>query len=716
MSNFVLDETFMKLSKKMVVLGAFALVLSGTSGLLLAKNNEKQPVQAATEDGYTIYRSAELGFATRDSGDDRIVLGDSDGGMQTKGNVLADKSEIKVTFKQTRGNWWFGVGGYAVYFSDADTGDTVRFLKLNYTNSGTYGRSAQKSGMLMKTADGSTELSTVIASGKYFSDYVNATLRMDLSDLSAPKIEFFVEYNGVTYYTFDGSTKIGQYTYTSLEDTFPTEDKHRAMAGANVTAAGKSMLKFKTNEKAMDDLITANSLNFLYGNIDTVFVKFNLGEQLFSTTGYMEDHLSSFLDRDSNPINVGDGIVINGNTLRYWTTFTPAFDSYPRNDGVLAFPLSLGGVHNPVGIEIQPTFMEFKLNLIHIPMEGMEITFKAGVFAGYYSGISYVLNEDLTFYTTIVPEGGVGPARVQLTKTPTWQTTSLGYRRVDDWGEHTADNGGKYHKYLIWTDIPFGTGLIDPVCPADNYRYMYDNLLMNGLPLTHYHAWARGNSKDFTNLSDPSTQNPDYELPHPTGSPNPVYDLAIRLEVICDQPVYAFVFSVPNQLVDDLSLGTLTFSLRDGSCWASKVNGVTTILRYSAAAHADDITALQSFANNQLHLADYDENLGYCNDNEHHYYLTAKQAYNALTDNQKVMFSSLPEFEAARARYETWATFNNDAAPYDGNNSVVTPINSASLSTIMQGSNAAIVVITVMAILSISAIGVALALKKKKQY
>ena len=714
MSNFVLDETFMKLSKKMVVLGAFALVLSGASGLLLAKNNEKQPVQAATEDGYTVYRCDDLGFATRDSGDTRIVKGDSDGGMQTKGNVLSEKSELRFTFKKTLDNYWIGVGGYAVYVSSSTT---VRFLYLSYNSSGQYSRGIEKNNLKMLTADGATDLATVDG-GKLFTNYTDAVLRVDLSNPSAAKIEFYVEFNGVNYYPFDGSTKLGVVTYTNTASGFSSEDKYKAMAGASAADSGIAILKFQRHEKSLDDIITAGSCSFSYGNIDNFFFGLSLSEQIFNDSAYFNDHaqIDKFKNGDGNFIDIRNGLVINDQTFGYWIDLNPGTISYPRNDGVTAFPMHASTVFNPIAVEVTSSSLQFKIVTEYVPMEGMKIVFKAGIFEGYCNGITYVLSEDLTFYTTIVPEGGVGPARVQLTKTPTWQTTSLGYRRVDDWGEHTADNGGKYHKYLIWTDIPFGTGLIDPVCPADNYRYMYDNLLMNGLPLTHYHAWARGNSKDFTNLSDPSTQNPDYELPHPTGSPNPVYDLAIRLEVICDQPVYAFVFSVPNQLVDDLSLGTLTFSLRDGSCWASKVNGVTTILRYSAAAHADDVTALQSFANNQLHLADYDENLGYCNDNEHHYYLTAKQAYNALTDDQKVMFSSLPEFEAARARYETWATFNNDAAPYDGNNSVVTPINSASLSTIMQGSNAAIVVITVMAILSISAIGVALALKKKKQY
>lgn len=715
MSNFVLDETFMKLSKKMVVLGAFALVLSATSGLIFTKNAEKQSVQASVEDGYTVYHCDDLGFDVRNSGDTRVVKSDVDAGPSTIGNVLSDKCEIKVSMKQMRQDWWFGVGGYAIYVSGKTS---IRFLALGYSDNGNYSRSAEKTGMTLKTSDGSTDLLTVISSGEYFSDYVQATLRFDLSDWSHGKMEFFVEYQGVTYYTFDGANKVEEHTFsTYTPSNFPSDYKHKAMLGANASGQQNiDLLKFQSHEKSLDDIITAGSCSFHYSYIDNFYFNFNLSEQIFGDLMYFNDHagVNAFKDAGGNFIDILNGIIINGQTFGYWKAFDASDTVFPRNDGVTAFPMNVGGVFSPISIEVTATTLEFKTVVEYIPMDGMTITFKAGVFAGYCNGVTYILNNDLTFYSVISTSGA--PTRVILTKDKVWEETRLGVKSVDDWGEETASHGGKFHRFAMWTNIPRDTAKMVNDCPADNYRYVYDNILLNGRTISHYQAWARGNSKDFTNLSDPTTQNPAYELGHPTGNTHVNYDLAIRVTIVTDQPNYVFFLDVPNQLVTDLSLTDLSFALRDGSDWFSLKGDTPIMARYDASGNAEDVSALETFLDTKLHMTDYTTSLGYCNDNEHHYYLTAKQAYGQLSETQKVAFQNNPQFAAAKARYEAWATFNNDAAPYDGNNSVVTPINSASLSTIMQGSNAAIMVIAVMAILSISAIGVALVLKKKKQY
>lgn len=694
----------MKLSKKVIALGISTLMVIGAGSAFALKQSAPKEAAAVTEDGYTVYYSNELGFNTRDDGDDRIIWGDTDHGEQSVGNTLNPKCELRFSHKKVRNNYWFGVGGYAVYSS---SGSSIRFLRLTKSTTANYGRNAVKSDMVMKTEDGSTNLASVISGGEYFSDYVDTTVRFDLTDLSAPKIEFFVEYNGVKYYPFDGSNKVGVYTYTSFQSGFTGDEVYKAMAGINGSGAA-SLLKFKTNDVHLDDIIQTPTTSFSYNYIDNFFFTFNLTEKIYTNKGYFNDHLSdgTYANRDGQNINIGDGIIINGQTFNYWRNYTPSNISYPRNDGVMAFPLNAGSNFNPVAIEVHTQSIEFKVNLEEIPMDGIVVTFKAGLFEGYYNGVTYKLEKDLTFYSTISTSGG--PHRVAFSKTQTWQTTSLGFRILNDNGEHTAPQGGKYHRWMMWTNIPFDSSHITQACPADNYRYMYDNLLMNGKPITYYNAWVRGNSKDFTDLADTSTQVPAYELSHPTGNPNTVYDLGIRIEVVTDQPVYAFQFSVPNQLVTDLSLGTLTFALRDGSDWLSTGG---TILRYSEAAHADDMTAINAFANNSLHMNDYSDNHGYCNDNEHHYYLTAKAAFNALTDNQKVAFRHDHGFADARARFEAWAAFNNDAAPYDGNNGIST---SLPLSVLSNNSSAMGIVI-IISILAISALGFGLTLKKKRQ-
>ena len=696
----------MKLFQKIILPTLSVLALAGAGVVAFAKPN-KAPQQASAENnGYKVYFSNELGFNTRDEGDDRIVWGDTDHGEQTVGNKLDAKCELRFSHKKVRNNYWFGVGGYAVYSS---SGSSVRFLTLTKSTSANYGRNAVKSNMLMKTEDGSTNLSSVISGGEYFSDYVETVVRFDLTNLSAPTIEFFVEYNGVKYYPFDGSNKIGVYTYTSFQSGFTGDEQYKAMAGINGSGAA-SVLKFKTNDVHLDDIIQTPTTSFSYSYIDNFFFTFNLTEKIFTNKGYFNDHLNdgTYPNRDGANIDIGNGIIINGQTFSYWRSYTPSNNSYPRNDGVMAFPLNAGGVFNPVAIEVHTQSIEFKVNLEEIPMDGIVVTFKAGVFEGYYNKVTYKLENDLTFYSTISTSGG--PHRISFSKAQTWETTSLGFRGLNDNGEHTASNGGKYHRWLMWTNIPFGTGTITQACPADNYRYMYDNLLMNGKPITYYNAWVRGNSKDFTDLSDTSTQVAAYELSHPTGNANTVYDLGIRVEVITDQPVYAFQFSVPNQLVTDLSLGTLTFALRDGSDWFAKVNDVTKILRYSESANAADRAAVNSFGNTSLHINDYNENLGYCSDSEHSYYLNAKLAFNALTEEQQIAFRQNQEFSTLRARYEAWAFANHDNNPYDGFDGISS---SNSLFFINNESNASIIlVIVVVALVGVSAIGIMI--KKRK--
>ena len=383
-------------------------------------------------------------------------------------------------------------------------------------------------------------------------------------------------------------------------------------AGAPIVAASvnaKDMTKVKADTtKDLADIISYGTCSFSYNNIGNFFFSFNLSEQIFTNTGYMNDHLTdgTYTDENNQNINLGEGIEINGKTLQYWVNYVPETISYPRNDGVTTFPLYAGNKFNPVAIEVKTNKLEFKVDLNYIPMDDITVTFKAGVFKGYNNGIIYTLSRNLTYYSVASQNGS--PGRVTFVSEKNWQPIRNAYRSISDWGESTASQGGKYHKYLMWTDIPFDKEVIKQACPADNYRYMYNNLLMNGKPIAYYNSWARGNSKDFTNLSDTTTQNPDYELGHPTGSPNTTYDLAVRIEIVRDQPVYAFVFSVPNQLVTDLSLGALSFSLREGASFLTKdVNGDLIIGRISTTEFNNMALSAQNEIENYVDLDIYSE-------------------------------------------------------------------------------------------------------------
>lgn len=322
------------------------------------------------------------------------------------------------------------------------------------------------------------------------------------------------------------------------------------------------------NAKDLSEIISFSQANFLHEYIGDYFVDFKLSERIFPTNNYVNDHLNSFLDENGNPINIADGILINGQTLAYWINYSNSRLTYPRNEGVHAFPLSEGGVYNPVSVEITDTVIAFKMNLEFFPMDSSVITFKAGVFKAYNNGTVYNLSEDLTFRSTLNPEKTTNfNKKVTFVKTANEVDFNGKILSVDDRGEKTSPKGGKYHQYLIWTNIPRNSEYVSQPFATDNDRYIHDNFLINGATITSYNTWARGNSKDFTNLSDPSTQNSDYETGHPTGSTNVRYDLAVYTQMAIDQPNYVFEIKVPNQLVTDLSLGTVSFSFREGSAW-----------------------------------------------------------------------------------------------------------------------------------------------------
>ena len=322
------------------------------------------------------------------------------------------------------------------------------------------------------------------------------------------------------------------------------------------------------NTKDLSEIISFSQANFLLDYIGDYFVDFKLSERIFPTNNYVNDHLNSFLDENGNPINIADGILINGQTLAYWINYSNSRLTYPRNEGVHVFPLSMGGVYNPVSVEITDTVIAFKMNLEFIPMDSIVITFKAGVFKAYNNGTVYNLSEDLTFRSTLNPEKTTNfNNKVIFVKTANEVDFNGKILSVDDRGEKTSPKGGKYHQYLIWTNIPRNSEYVSQPFATDNDRYIHDNFLINGATITSYNTWARGNSKDFTNLNDPSTQNSDYETGHPTGSANVKYDLAVYTQMANDQPNYVFEIKVPNQLVTDLSLGTVSFSFREGSAW-----------------------------------------------------------------------------------------------------------------------------------------------------
>ena len=640
------------------------LTLGVTGALVFAGQSESKgvPVSASAADGYTTYYNTDLGFNSRNASANLVVIGDADGGMQTKGNVLDPKCELNLRYKNYNYDCWIGVGGYAVYISG---GSQLRFLYLTHNDSGPYNRNVEKGGLVMKTADGSTTLTNVISGGKYFSDYLNVVYRWDLSNLSAVKASFHAIYNGVTYYPFDGSTRIDSITYTHQAINFSSSDTYRAMMGANAQDSGIDLIKFKTEEKKLDNMIsfTASSQDFNYDYIGDFAFNFATSERIFSkgSDTYLNDHLNEFLDENSSPINLGSGILINGKPFSYWVNYSDSGLNYTSDTGVHQFPLSAGSTFNPVALQIQTSgTIKFIINTDYIPMDHMVITFKAGLFAGYYNGVKFTLSDNVTFYSTLEPTNSTDinhrKRSVIFTKTQS-ETVHTDYVITDasNNGVQTNSHGYNYYKFTLWTNIPRNTN-INQGWSQDHYRYLYNNILLNGKSLSSYNSWARANSKDSTD---------EYETKHATGGPNTQFDLATQLQLATDQTNFVMFLYFPYQLMTDFGyVGDPVITLKEGSAWLTP-SGVARI-DYSPVARY----AVEAFTLDYLYMDDYSSNLGYCSDFEHHYYLTAKQVYNALSANAKSEFLNNSSFSAAKARFEAWAFANGDANPYDGNNTI----------------------------------------------
>lgn len=73
-----------------------------------------------------------------------------------------------------------------------------------------------------------------------------------------------------------------------------------------------------------------------------------------------------------------------------------------------------------------------------------------------------------------------------------------------------------------------------------------------------------------------------------------------------------------------------------------------------------NVKEANTFADTYLHMKDYNENLGYCADSEHHYYADAKAAFAALSADTKDCFLNREQFKAALERLTTWARMNGE--------------------------------------------------------
>ncbi len=704
----------MKLSKKILTFGIAGLTVALLSGafIQLSINNPTDEVKAIS--GCTTYYNNDLGFASRDPGDTRVVLGDVDGGMQTKGVVADAKSELKINFKKTLDNYWIGVGGYAVYVSSSTT---VRFLYLGYNSSGQYSRNVEKNNLVMKTRDGSKTLTSQYGDGKLFSSYTDAVLRFDLTDLTSVKAQFYVEYNDEYYYPFDGTTRLDEITYTHQASGFASSDQYRIMAGASAKDSGVAIIKLANQNihKDLANVISNGTASFNYSYIGDLVIEFPLSEQITSFDGYLNNHLDSWKDENNQSINIGDALLINGETFTFWVNYveTNLVPDSSSSHGIHNFPgyiLESGDpVYTPVTFNVNASRIKLVINTAYLPSDSLIITFRADGFRSFYNGTIFSLERNLTFYSTLNTSDYRHPANnIVLVRNLTDTVGQYSITAATDLGEHTAAGGAKYRRYTLTTDIPRDNTHITDSFPHDHYRYMFESLMLNGYTFQYYNVWGRGNGKDYTDLAN-AVLNTDYELEHPTSGINYNMVTYAKLE---SGSTYIFKVEIPNKLMDDFGYTSYNFSLRDGSAWATP-DGIIRLNENNA-----DNIVVQGFATDYMHLNDValsnHSDTNACRGN-HGYYLTAKKVYNGLAASQKDLFrnSTDADIANARERYEAWAFANHDAAPYDGNDFINTYTNAMNIMKPLQKEDSVVIIAIISAFVA-GATFLFFVLKKKR--
>ncbi len=187
-----------------------------------------------------------------------------------------------------------------------------------------------------------------------------------------------------------------------------------------------------------------------------------------------------------------------------------------------------------------------------------------------------------------------------------------------------------------------------------------------------------------------------------------------------DSPVSLTIGETANSLTTSYADYTKEYTTATNSvAIATTTNGkrawISSVTVYSYGSQdisqSEDCKGLETFINTYMHM-DYTENLGYCNDSEHHYYSTAKTAFNALNEHQRSLFISNSAYATEWIRLSTWASKNGEALNNDNSlaaRMIINPIN-----IVNAGNTITIIIVIIVSSLSIAAFVAYFSLKKKK--
>ncbi len=189
-----------------------------------------------------------------------------------------------------------------------------------------------------------------------------------------------------------------------------------------------------------------------------------------------------------------------------------------------------------------------------------------------------------------------------------------------------------------------------------------------------------------------------------------------------DSPVNMTIGGTSNSLTTSYADYTKEYTTATNSCAiATTTNGKrawiksVTVYTYSSQdiGQTEDCVGLETFINTYMHM-DYTENLGYCSDSEHHYYSTAKEAFNGLNSHQRSLFTGNSAYTTEWTRLSTWASKNGDSL--NNSNQLAAGANPNPVSIIVGNSGNIVAIITVVALISAASIGGYFFLKKRKEF
>ena len=224
---------------------------------------------------------------------------------------------------------------------------------------------------------------------------------------------------------------------------------------------------------------------------------------------------------------------------------------------------------------------------------------------------------------------------------------------------------------------------------------------------TQYHAWRLGSGSNPGTLTVKS-------------STSNIYKIVVNAKYYSSDSGTTFTIggesnSLTNSYKDyEKEYTAPTNSVAISSVTKSKRVLIATITLYTKTSQnigsSDDCVGLESFINDYMHM-DYTENLGYCSDEEHHYYSTAKSAFNVLNEHQRSLFTSNSAYIAEWSRLSTWAEKNGESL--NSSNILEANPNITSISP-YNVDNSSTLIIIVVALTSITSIGVLLIVKRRR--